>query len=74
MREFQRQSARNVRGCKIFTMFLEINLNDSTFQYACQNHNLGDSYVVVELEDITIQNSDSNNCMVLNQLGGENED
>ena len=58
---------------KIFA-FLEMNLNDSTFHYACQNHNLGDNYVIIELENITIQDLDDNNCMILNQLGGENED
>lgn len=52
---------------KIFA-FLEMNLNDSTFHYACQNHNLGDDYVIIELEDITIPDLDNNNCITLNQL------
>ena len=52
---------------KIFAS-LEMNLNNSTFHYACQNHNLGDDYVIVELENITIQDLNDNNCITLNQL------
>ena len=52
---------------KIFA-FLDFDLNDSTFTYACQNHNLGDDYLIVELENITIQDLDDNNCITLNQL------
>ncbi len=59
--------ASSILDDKIFA-FLEMNLNDSTFHYACQNHNLGDDYVIVELENITISDLDENNCITLNQL------
>jgi hypothetical protein len=52
-------------------VFLEMNLNDSTFHYVCQNHNFGDNYVVVELENITIKDLDDNNYLILNQLDGD---
>jgi len=59
--------ASSILDEKIFA-FLEMNLNDSTFHYACQNHNLGDDYVIAELENITIPDLDENNCITLNQL------
>lgn len=60
--------ASSILDDKIFA-FLEMNLNNSTFHYACQNHNLGEEdYVIVELENITISDLDENNCITLNQL------
>ena len=60
--------ASSILDDKIF-VFLEMDLNDSTFHYACQNHNLGDDdYVIVELENATISDLDENNCIALNQL------
>ena len=47
---------------------LEMDLDDLTFHYACQNHNLEDDYIIFELENIAISDLDNNNCLTLNQI------
>lgn len=60
-------TASSILADKIF-VFLEIDLKDLTVTYICQNHNLGDDYLIVELVNPTIEDIDNNDCRVLNQL------
>ena len=60
-------SASSILADKIF-VFLEIDLNDSTITYECQNHNLGDEYLIVKIKNPTIEDLDNNDCRTLNQL------
>ena len=61
-------TASSILDEKIFA-FLSFNLEDSTFIYSCHNHNLGEDYLMVNLEDPTIEMLDDNHCGILNQLG-----
>jgi len=60
-------TASSILADKIF-VFLKIDLNDMTVTYICQNHNLGDDYLIVELVNPTIEAINNNDCRVLNQL------
>ena len=62
-------SASSILTNKIF-VFLEINLDDLTVTYTCQNHNLGKDYLVMEIINPTIEDLNDNNCRILNPLDG----
>jgi hypothetical protein len=64
--------ASSILDDKIFA-FLHLDLNDSTFTYRCQNHNLGDDYLIVEIINPTLEDLDKNDCRILNQLINEKE-
>ena len=62
-----KMSAYSILADKIF-VFLEIDLNDLTVTYEYQNHNFGDDYLIVKIENPTIEDLDNNDCRTLNQL------